>query len=202
MYYGDDRIKEEYEESINILKINQVKKLIIAILFLTSFEVNAQGCLKDSLISDFVNGKLILINNLSIVNTNDPFFSKLLSLQFTACEVIQPERGYELYGTLGEKGVISITLFDVEPLRGQYVDLVDATVLKYFDLEKPIYYVTNGMPSRDMYMALNSLTNMIIEEVDVIDKTEAPAIWGPRAKNGAISFTCNKTDPLTLFTKK
>jgi len=178
-----------------------VKKLFIAILFLASVNVYGQGCLKDSLISDFINGKLILINNLSIVNTNDPFFNKLLSLQFTACEVIKPERGYELYGTLGEKGVISITLFDVEPLRGQFVDLLDASILKYFDLENPIYYVTNGIPNRDMYMALNSLTNMKIEEVDVIEKGEAQAIWGERARNGAISITCNKTDPLTLFTK-
>lgn len=178
-----------------------MKKLLFAILFLTSFEVNAQRCLKDSLISDFVNGKLVLINNLSIVNTNDPFFSKLLSLQFTACEVIAPERGYELYGTLGEKGVVSITLFDVEPLRGQFVDLVDASILKYFDIEKPVYYLSNGIPNRDMYMALNSLTNKIIEEIDVIDKVEAQAIWGERARNGAISVTFNKTEPLTLFSK-
>jgi len=178
-----------------------IRQIIILVFILISVQARSQGCLKDSLISDFINGKLILINDLSIVNTNDPFFNKLLSLQFTACEVIRPERGYELYGTLGEKGVISITLFDVEPLRGQYVDLVDASVLKYFDLEKPIYYVTNGIPNRDMYMALNSLTNMIIEEVDVIDKVEAPAIWGERAKNGAISITCNKTEPLTLFSK-
>jgi hypothetical protein len=178
-----------------------LKKLIVAILFLTSLEANAQGCMKDSLISDFINGKLILINNLSIVNTNDPFFSKLLSLQFTACEVIAPQRGYELYGTLGEKGVISITLFDVEPLRGQYVDLVDASILKYFDLEKPLYYLANGIPNRDMYMALNSLTNKKIEEIDVIDKVEAQAIWGDRARNGAVSVTFNKTEPLTLFKK-
>lgn len=183
------------------LKIQKVKKLFIAILFLTSLEMHAQGCLKDSLISDFVNGKLVLINNLSIVNTNDPFFSKLLSLQFTACEVIAPERGYELYGTLGEKGVISITLFDVEPLRGQYVDLVDARILKYFDQDKPFYYLTNGIPNQDMYMTLNSLTNKIIEEIDVIDEVEAKAIWGDRAKNGAISITFNKTEPLTLFSK-
>ena len=142
-----------------------------------------------------------MINDLSIVNTNDPFFNKLLSLQFTACEVIKPERGYELYGTLGEKGVISITLFDVEPLRGQYVDLLDASILKYFDLENPIYYVINGLPNRDMYMALSSLTNMKIEEVDVIEKGEAQAIWGERARNGAFSLACIKTDPLTLFTK-
>ena len=178
-----------------------MNKLFIVFLILSSFEVNAQGCLKDSLISDFVNGKLILINNLSIVNTNDPFFSKLLSLQFTACEVIAPQRGYELYGTMGERGVISITLFDVEPLRGQYVDLVDASILKYFDIEKPVYYLTNGIPNRDMYMALNSLTNKIIEEIDVIDKVEAQAIWGDRARNGAISVTFNKTEPLTLFSK-
>jgi hypothetical protein len=178
-----------------------LRKLFLAILILTSLGVNAQGCLKDSLINDFVNGKLVLINNLSIVNTNDPFFSKLLSLQFTACEVIAPERGYELYGTLGEKGVISITLFDVEPLRGQYVDLVDATILKHFDLENPVYYLTNGIPNRDMYMALNSLTNKKIEEIDVIDKVEAQAIWGQRAKNGAVSVTFNKTEPLTLFSK-
>ena len=178
-----------------------MKKLFIAILILSSYEVNAQGCLKDSLISDFVNGKLILINNLSIVNTNDPFFSKLLSLQFTACEVITPQRGYELYGTMGERGVISITLFDVEPLRGQYVDLLDASILKYFDIEKPVYYLTNGIPNRDMYMALNSLTNKIIDEIDVIDKVEAQAIWGDRARNGAISVTFNKTEPLTLFSK-
>ena len=178
-----------------------MKKLFIVFLILSSFKVNAQGCLKDSLISDFVNGKLVLINNLSIVNTNDPFFSKLLSLQFTACEVIAPERGYELYGSMGERGVISITLFDVEPLRGQYVDLVDASILKYFDIEKPVYYLTNGIPNRDMYMALNSLTNKIIEEIDVIDKVEAQAIWGNRARNGAISVTFNKTEPLTLFSK-
>ncbi len=178
-----------------------MKQLFFAILILTSLRVNAQGCQKDSLISDFVNGKLVLINNLSIVNTNDAFFSKLLSLQFSACEVIAPERGYELYGTLGEKGVISITLLDVEPLRGQYVDLVDASILKHFDLEKPVYYLTNGIPNRDMYMALNSLTNKIIEEIDVIDKVEAQAIWGQRAKNGAVSVTFNKTEPLTLFSK-
>jgi hypothetical protein len=178
-----------------------LRQILISIFILISVQARSQGCLKDSLISDFVNGKLVLINNLSIVNTNDPFFSKLLSLQFTACEVIGPQRGYELYGTLGEKGVISITLFDVEPLRGQYVDLVDGSILKYFDLAKPVYYLTNGIPNRDMYMALNSLTNKKIEEIDVIDKVEAQAIWGDRAKNGAISVTFNKTEPLTLFAK-
>ena len=178
-----------------------LRQILISIFILISVQARSQGCLKDSLINDFVNGKLVLINNLSIVNTNDPFFSKLFSLQFTACEVIAPERGYELYGTLGEKGVISITLFDVEPLRGQYVDLVDATILKHFDLENPVYYLTNGIPNRDMYMALNSLTNKKIEEIDVIDKVEAQAIWGQRAKNGAVSVTFNKTEPLTLFSK-
>jgi hypothetical protein len=179
-----------------------IRYVIISFLIFISVQARSQGCLKDSLISDFVNGKLILINDLSIVNTNDPFFNKLLSLQFTACEVIEPDRGYELYGTLGEKGVISITLFDVEPLRGQFVDLLDASILKHFDIGNPIYYLTNGIPNRDMYMALNSLTNMIIEEVDVVDKAEAQAIWGERARNGAISITCNKTEPLTLFSKK
>ena len=179
-----------------------IRQILISIFILISVQAKSQGCLKDSIISDFVNGKLILINDLSIVNTNDPFFNKLLSLQFTACEVIKPERGYELYGTLGEKGVISITLFDVEPLRGQFVDLVDASILKHFDQANPVYYVTNGMPNRDMYMALNSLTNMKIEALDIIDKTEAQAIYGPRAKDGAISITFNQTEPLTLFSKK
>jgi len=178
-----------------------IRQILISIFILISVQARSQGCLKDSLISDFVNGKLILINDLSIVNTNDPFFNKLLSLQFTACEVIKPERGYELYGTLGEKGVVSITLFDVEPLRGQFVDLLDASILKHFDQENPVYYVTNGMPNRDMYMALNSLTNMKIEELDIIEKAEAQAIWGERARNGAISITSSKTEPLTLFSK-
>ena len=111
---------------------------------LGSIQARSQGCIKDSLINDFVNGKLILINDLSIVNTNDSFFNKLLSLQFTACEVIKPERGYELYGTMGQNGVISITLFDVESLRGQFVDLVDASMLKHFDEGNPVYYLTNG----------------------------------------------------------
>lgn len=178
-----------------------LRQILISICLLISVQARSQGCQKDSLINDFVNGKLVLINNLSIVNTNDPFFSKLLSLQFTACEVIAPERGYELYGTLGEKGVISITLFDVEPLRGQYVDLVDASILKHFKADNPILYQTNGIPNKDMFMALNALLNKKIEHLEVVNKTEARAIWGDRAKNGAVAITFNQTEPLTLFTK-
>jgi len=156
---------------------------------------------KDSIISDFVNGKLLLINHLSVVNTNDVFFTKLLSLEFTECEVIDSQRGKVLYGTLGENGVISITLSNVEALRQEYVDLIDANILKYFNVENPVFYHTNGIPNRDMYIALNTLVNKVIDKIDLIDKTEAKTIWGEPAKNGAVMIACNKMQPLTLFSQ-
>jgi hypothetical protein len=135
------------------------------------------------------------------MNTNETFLNKLLELQFTACEVIGPEKGRELYGTMGENGVISITLFDVEPLRQEYVDLVDASILKYFDNENPLFYHTNGVPNLDMYMALNSLINMKIDRINIIEKSESRAIWGDQAKNGAIVISCDRSEPLSLITK-
>ena len=168
-------------------------------LLMVATEGKSQGCLKDSLIDDFVNGKLVLVNQMSLINTNDAFFNKLLSLDFTACEVIGEDKGRELYGTMGGKGVVSITLFDVEPLRGQYVDLVDASILKYFNDEIEMFYHTDGIPHQDMYSALNALVNKKIEKVDVIQKEEAMAIWGKQARNGAIMITCDRMKLLTLF---
>ena len=178
-----------------------MKYLIVLLLQLFSTVAISQNCIKDSIVYDFVNGKLLLINQLSVLNTNDAFFSKLLSMKFTYCETIDEEQGKDLYGTMGENGVISITLSDTEPLRGEYVDLVDASVLKYFDIDKPVFYHTNGIPNRDMFRALNTLINKKIEKVDIIEKTEARAIWGEPAKNGAVMITCDKTLPLTLFSK-
>ena len=174
---------------------------LLLILWLMADKTYPQGCVKDSLIQDFVNGKLILINQVSLVNTNDAFFDKLLSMEFTACEVIGAEKGKELYGTMGGKGVISITLFDVEPLRGEYADLVDAGILKYFHDEVEMFYHTDGIPHQDMYSALNSLVNKRIEKVDIIREEEAKAIWGNQARNGAIMITCDRAEPLTLFSQ-
>jgi hypothetical protein len=178
-----------------------MKHLAVLVLILSSTIANSQICNRDSIISDFLKGKLLLINQLSVVNTNDAFFSKLLSLDFKNCEIFSPEEGEVLYGTLGELGVISITLTDIEPLRHEYVDIVDANVLKYFNIENPVFYHTDGIPSHDMYMALNTLINKKIEKVDIIEKSEARAIWGEPAKNGAIMITCNKTQALTLFSQ-
>jgi hypothetical protein len=178
-----------------------MKYFALFILLLTSTITKSQTCNRDSIISDFVNGKLLLINGLSVVNTNDAFFSKLLSLEFTHCVTMGPEKGKSIYGTMGEKGVISIVLSNVEPLRQEFVDLVDASILKYFDIDKPLFYHTDGIPNRDMFMALNTLINRKIDQVDVIDKSEARAIWGEQAKYGAVMITCNKTQPLTLFSR-
>ena len=175
-----------------------MRYLIVFFLLLLSIPAKSQDCNKGSIIDDFVNGKLLLINQLSVVNTNDAFFSKLLSMEFTYCETIDGEKGKALYGTMGENGVISITLSNTEPLLGEYVDLVDAIVLKYFNKDNPVFYHTNGIPNRDMYMALNTLINKKIEKVDIIEKTEARAIWGEPARNGAVMITCNKTQALRL----
>jgi hypothetical protein len=178
-----------------------MKFLAVLLLILSSTIAKSQNCNRDSIISDFVNGKLLLINQLAVLNTNDAFFSKLLSLDFAICQVIDPEEGETLYGTLGEFGVTRITLTNVEPLRQEFVDLVDASILKYFNAGNPLFYHTDGIPNRDMFMALNTLINKKIEQIDVIDKSEARAIWGEPAKNGALMITCNKTQPLTFFTQ-
>jgi hypothetical protein len=178
-----------------------MKYLVALLLLLSSTFAKSQNCIKDSIINDFVNGKLLLINQLSIVNTNDAFFSKLLSMKFTYCEMIGPDKGKEMYGTMGENGVISIELSNLETLRGEYVDLVDASVLKFFHEEDAVFYHTDGIPNRDMFMALNTLLNKKIEKVDLIEKAEARAIWGDQAKNGAVMITCNRSQRLTLFSR-
>ena len=178
-----------------------MRHILFFFLILISTKGHSQECLKDSIISDFVNGKLLLVNHLEIVNTNDAFFEKLLSLDFTDCEVLDGEKGKELYGTMGEHGVVSITISNVEGLKQEYVDLVDASILKYFNKEDAILYHTNGIPNRDIYRALSTLINMKIEEVDIIDKNEARAIWGEQAKNGAIMIKCNQKERLTIISE-
>ena len=176
-----------------------MRYILIFIIILTTSKVQSQECVKGLIVDDFVNGKLVLINELSIVNTNDAFFAKLLSMEFANCEVIDGEKGKELYGTMGENGIISISLLNTEALRGEYVDLVDASVLKYFNLEAGLFYNTDGIPNRDMHRALSTLINKKIERIDVIEKNEAKAIWGELAKNGAIVITCHSIQTLNFF---
>jgi len=186
---------------LNQVKFRAMRYILICIIILTSSKVQSQNCVKDSIVNDFVNGKLVLINQLSIVNTNDAFFVKLLSLEFANCEVIDGEKGKELYGTMGENGVISISMLNTEELSGEYVDMVDASILKYFNEEDALFYHTNGIPNRDMYRALNDLINKKIERIDVIEKNEARSMWGEQAKNGAILITCKSIQTLNLFSE-
>jgi hypothetical protein len=175
-----------------------MRKALITILLLNSFQLTAQNYSQESLIQDFLSGRLFIINELAIADTDSSFFKVMSTVEILSREMIDKELGKELYGTLGETGVTRFEIENTGKLKDEYVSLVDATVLKHFNQEDSLFYMTDGLPNHDIYYAIDILINKPIEKVQIIGKNQAMAIWGREGKNGAVMVNCDRENILTI----
>ena len=153
----------------------------------------------ESLMTDFSSGKLFIVNELAVADADTSFFTKLASLNILNYESLAPNKGKENYGTIGERGAIKINVSNSEALREEYAGLLESYVLKHFNQEDSLFYHIDGIPNHDIYYALNSLIGKKIDEIKVLGKNQASALWGERdGKNGAILISCNREEKLTF----
>jgi uncharacterized protein YnzC (UPF0291/DUF896 family) len=175
-----------------------MRKILITILLLNSLQLTAQNYSQESLINDYLSGRLLIINELAVADTDSSFFETMCKLKIVSREIINQELGKELYGTVGERGVTRFEIENTEKLKDQYVSIIDATVLKHFNQEDSLFYMMDGLPSHDMYNAIQILMNKKIEKIQILEKNQAMAIWGREGENGALIVNCDRETKLTI----
>ena len=175
-----------------------MRKILFTCLILISFQLTAQTYSQEYLTEDFLSGRLFIINELAIADTDSSFFKIMSTLEILSREIIDSKLGKELYGTLGESGVTRFKIQNTEELTDEYVSLVDAIVLKHFNKEDSLFYHTDGLPNHDIYYAIDILINKTIEKVQILGKNQATAIWGEEGKNGADLINCDREKKLTI----
>ena len=148
--------------------------------------------------TDFLSGRLFIINGLAIGDTDSSFFKTLSKTEIVSYEYLDSLEGKENYGSLGERGAIRLNIKKSKKLNKEYASLLDASILKHFNQEDSLFYHTNGVPNSNIYYAINSLVNMKIEKVQVLDKYQAQGLWGNEGKNGAIVINCNRDEKLEI----
>jgi hypothetical protein len=173
-----------------------MSKIITTFFLFTALIGYSQKYQIDKLIGDFSSGKLFIINELAIAEADSIFFTELSKTDIEEYKIIDSISGKLNYGTLGSKGVFELTVSNTSRIADLYVGLIDASVLKYFDEDKDLFYMTDGAPNSNIYYALNILINKSIDEVTVLDKYQSKAIWGTEAKNGAIQVICDRKKAL------
>lgn len=175
-----------------------MKKSITSILLLISISSFSQKYSPETLMTDFLSGRLFIINGLAIGDTDSSFFTTLSKTEIISYEYLDSLEGKENYGTLGERGVIRLNIKKLKKLKKKYASLLDASILKHFNQEDSLFYHTNGVPNNNIYYAVNSIVNMKIEKIQILDKYQAEALWGKEGKNGAIVINCNRDEKLVI----
>lgn len=171
----------------------------LPILFiLTTFFGYTQELTSETLIEDFSNGKLFVVNEFAIVKTDSLFFETLIEEEFLEYKHLKPEEGKKHYGTLGENGVHQIKVAWKQNYDQMDLDIMETYLLKYFDKEKAILYIIDDIPNQDVFRALKLLVNKPIEKVQHLSKNKAMLLWGSKGKNGAMMIQSVEGEALKI----
>jgi hypothetical protein len=136
--------------------------------------------------ANFSSGQLFIFNNYALKNADPSFFKKLIKAKIIAVEHLDSIVGLTEYGTIGSRGVFKVQIQNLNVLKREHYQVIDSSVLKYFDERSEIFYFIDGGPIGSMNEALGWLVNKKIKEIKKLGPATAQAIWGTQGNNGAI----------------
>ena len=168
----------------------------IALSLTISASAPAQQTTSDQLISEYLSGRLFVFNDHALNLADSSFFEKLIAGKILKIERLDSVLGRRQYGTIGKNGVLRIQIENLSVLAEEEYRVVDASILKFFDEDRALFYFIGGLPNTNIYYALDILVNKKIKEVKELSPNAAQQIWGSVAKNGAVLI--NTDGPIDL----
>jgi hypothetical protein len=177
------------------------KRLIILAIFSIAGIACVSGQIpKDTIVSRYLKGDLIIINNWALCWPINFFDSvKVLQHPYNAI-LLEKDSAITKYGYFGNKiRIYELTIPSIDSISFGY--FIDAQILKYLNPEKKIFYFINGAPCWSYSNALSLLINKKILEIQQLGQNQATAIWGQKdGKNGALLInTDNKPNSIIIF---
>jgi len=156
---------------------------------------------KDTIVSRFIKGDMIIINNWVLVGPHDFFDSiKLPGNSFKAKALIT-DSAILKYGYFGNRvRIYELSIPSIDTISYGY--FIDAQILKYLNPEKQVFYFIDGAPCWKYSNAINLLVNKKIIEIQNLRADQSTAIWGEKdGKNGALIINTDKKPTTVIIFK-
>jgi len=151
---------------------------------------------KDTIVSRFLKGDIIVINDWALAGPADFFDSVTISSDSFRAIQLDKDSALNKYGYFGNNfKIYELTIPSFDSLTYGY--FVDATIFKYLNPEKKKFYFIDGAPCWEYSNAIELILNKKIIKIQKIEVEQAQAIWGPDGKNGALLINTDKK-PSTL----
>jgi hypothetical protein len=185
--HTDSGIYTEFLISPRCAQLFRTMKRYFQILLLIFISAPAiSQTTSDQLRTEFLSGQLFIFNNYALKKADPSFFRKLIKGKIITVERLDSLVGQDKYGTIGLRGVFKVQIQNLKALKREHYQVIDSSVLKYFDERNQIFYFIDGGPTEPMDQALRWLVNKRIKEVKKLGPTAAQAIWGTQGDNGAV----------------
>jgi hypothetical protein len=156
---------------------------------------------KDTIITRFLKGDMIIINNWALLGPNDFFDSVMIFDNSFESKVLARDTAITKYGYFGDKiRIYELSIPSIDSISYGY--FIDPQILKYLNPEKEIFYSINGAPCWSFSNAISLLINKKILKIQEIGPKSASAIWGEKTgKNGALLINTNDKPKVLIMYK-
>ena len=155
---------------------------------------------KDTIVSRFLKGDMIILNNWALLGPQDFFDSIKIFKDSYQVKLLKTDSAISKYGYFGNKvRIYELSIPNIDSISYGY--FIDKKILKYLDPKKEIFYFINGAPCWNYSNALDLIVNKKIIEIQQLGVSQATAIWGQKeGKNGALIInTDNKPNTIIIF---
>ena len=187
-----------------IKKRPMIKRYLTLIFVSLIIKTNGFGQIdnvsKDTIISRFQKGDMIIINNWALLGPTTFFDSTLIWKYSYKAKLLESDSAISRYGYFGGKiRIYELSIPSLDSISFGY--FIDKQILKYLNPDKEIFYFINGAPCWNYSNALKLIVNKNIVKIQKLDITQASAIWGQKeGKNGAlIIITDKKPKSIIIF---
>ena len=165
---------------------------VLFLLIISQVSGHVDQIPKDTIVSRFLNGDMIIINNWALFGPIDFFDSVMISQDSYSAIHLDKDSAITRYGYFGEQiNIYELVIPSIDSISYGY--FIDSKILKHLNPEKEIFYFINGAPCWNYNNALNLIVNKKILKIEELGANQATAIWGQKdGKNGALMINTDK----------
>jgi len=156
---------------------------------------------KDTIVSRFLKGNMIILNDWVLLGPQDFFDSIKISEDLYQVKLLKTDSAISKYGDyFGDKvRIYELSIPGIDSFSYGY--FIDKKIFKYLDPKNEIYFFINGAPCSNCPNALEMFLNKKIIEIQELGANQDTAVWPlKKGKNGALILrTANEPKTLIIF---